>query len=269
MSSTSLEQEILQEAILVRNYSLTCAAAMTLAGYDYLLSLGDEKFATFSSILSEKETYIDNSAVCNRPLSLHAIQMRYIVLICAVAILWSAVVDRSISAKASVWESFPKYLNLSSFCYSKVVTIALSISLISPGESYFEDTELLTAYYCTNTLPTDQAEVWEIPYSIKQTPISLWRTPSQGAVNLTWIIVRDNLSYFFIALASMVIAMMTEIPSLNEAVLLTMAGPWMMISLRRSYSVALELGTVGSNEPEDEPTGRDVDKSSPKHLWVG
>jgi len=108
------------------------------------------------------------------------------------------------------------------FVLTQLVNIIVFIYVILPGEKYFEDINFPNIYVCGNNLPSNNG--WSSPaanftilafeaflcglalwYSVKQTPVSLWRTPAQGAVSLTWIVVRDNLAYFFIAFASMIV----------------------------------------------------------------
>jgi len=99
-------------------------------------------------------------------------------------------------------------------------------------------------------------------YAIRQLRSFPWSIPTQGLTSLTWIIVQGNLAHFFIALSCIILSslygiitlnMQNQIPfqflyQISELVLSAMTGPRMIISLRKSYSIALESGTAGTNE---------------------
>ncbi|EIW86013.1 hypothetical protein CONPUDRAFT_68639 [Coniophora puteana RWD-64-598 SS2] len=158
------------------------------------------------------------------------------------------------------------------FAVTQITNIVSMLYYLTAGEKFWTDDEVLGFHYCMYNVSTNRA--WTIPtssisllvfeivlcgfilnYAVKNLSVSLWSVPAHATASLTWIIVRDNLVYFFIALATLLLSSINLIPIISEAInsvaevtLLSMAGPRMIISLRKSYLMALESGTAGSNE---------------------
>lgn len=114
-------------------------------------------------------------------------------------------------------------------------------------------------------------------YASKSIQGSFWRSPLRSANTLMAVIIRDNLLYFFVVLMSIIVNAMEQVKDninltayncfedILEVVLYCMVGPWMILSLRKSYEICLgreasnghELTTVAFAPPVAQPVEED------------
>jgi len=137
--------------------------------------------------------------------------------------------------------------------------------------------ELLGIRICQQYLPPNR--VWAFPatsfavlgfdiilcalalqHAVKCLPAAFWRAPLQAAAGLASVIVRDNLVYFFLTLIAMTLSAIDFVPIITNSIifnsiypipqmmLLTMIGPWMIISLRRNFDSGTGEGGPHSHE---------------------
>jgi len=163
------------------------------------------------------------------------------------------------------------------FIITHVLNIGWSIYPLAIGPSLMTEGTLADISFCGENFPSGRA--WIFPatsvivlmfdtvlcvlvvwYALKNLPRALWREPSSIASNLISVMVRDNLMYFLIVFIAMALNTVAEVPALGnsfpyyvldivlEVMMTVMVGPWMILSLRRSYEEGSGAYTSGSNE---------------------
>ncbi|EIW86016.1 hypothetical protein CONPUDRAFT_133662 [Coniophora puteana RWD-64-598 SS2] len=163
------------------------------------------------------------------------------------------------------------------FAATQIFSITSSIFFFAPGSVYWSEAQLLSIDFCNDDIPTNRD--WTYPaycmtvlayevilcalalrHAFKNLSVSAWREPARAAVGLGSIIVRDNLVYFFIVLVSLTLSSVNFVPALSNSIayvgleklmqltLVTMVGPWMIISLRKSYEKGAAAGIHSSSE---------------------
>ncbi|EIW83659.1 hypothetical protein CONPUDRAFT_150730 [Coniophora puteana RWD-64-598 SS2] len=141
-------------------------------------------------------------------------------------------------------------------------SFASIISLLATGPSLVSTIERPNAGTCEYTLPPNRRWSWPVAagtvsvfelvlcgfalrYALKHYKASRWRSPTCTAGTLMRVIIRDNILYFFVAFADLLIAAVISAPSLRPRgafsdILLalefgfnTMLGPWLVLSVRK------------------------------------
>jgi len=148
------------------------------------------------------------------------------------------------------------------FALSQVLSIVSALRIVAGGPKSTPEIVLYDIYnscdqlfpawvYITSDVAAVSFEIFlfvlALWYACRHLPSSFWRNPAAAATSLATVIVQDNLIYFFVATLSMATNAAIEIPSaatsnafssiamIAQSVLVAMIGPWMVISLRRSY----------------------------------
>ncbi|EIW78796.1 hypothetical protein CONPUDRAFT_166714 [Coniophora puteana RWD-64-598 SS2] len=249
MSSASLQQELDSLSVFLWTSNYTMVAVTALVVYDYLLNLALEveliwvSFGLLSTHLAPgpayttipgKAAFVDNICLPDDALS-------------GVSVYWRATTDRLkhlVDERTGGPKSTPE---------------------IVLYDIYNSCDQLFPAWvYITSDVAAVSFELFlfalALGYACRHIPSSFWRNPAAAATSLATVIVRDNLVYFFVATLSMATNAAIEIPSaatsntfssiamIAQSVLVAMIGPWMVISLRRSYEQNTGVTTSRSHE---------------------
>ncbi|EIW78860.1 hypothetical protein CONPUDRAFT_83283 [Coniophora puteana RWD-64-598 SS2] len=108
--------------------------------------------------------------------------------------------------------------------------------------------------------------IFALVYAVQQLPCaatSLWMRPTRSVSILMWILFRDHLIYIFVVLLSMLLTTMyyyakvqfelkdsilDSITAISEVFQYAVIGPWMIISLRRSYERKTDQRVIDSRQ---------------------
>ncbi|EIW78829.1 hypothetical protein CONPUDRAFT_91261 [Coniophora puteana RWD-64-598 SS2] len=150
------------------------------------------------------------------------------------------------------------------FLITHSLNISVTVWFVAGGTIMYTSFEFLDINICQQYVPPNR--VWAFPatsfavlgfdiilcalalhHAVKRFPAAFWRAPLQAAAGLASVIVRDNLVYFFLTLIAMMLSAIDFVPIITKSIifnsiypipqmmLLTMIGPWMIISLRRNF----------------------------------
>ncbi|EIW78792.1 hypothetical protein CONPUDRAFT_74395 [Coniophora puteana RWD-64-598 SS2] len=286
MSSTSIDQELALWAAesLLEEYAMVAASALVY--YDYLSNLSLEIDLIWTKKLSWATVVY---AICEAEKLGSITQLRYLGL----AIPAKKIVDIALVFNHTTMPPsgrLPLYMgSTSNMRYRQYVSSARNDDPTSMTNE-FAGIGLPGLYFCDIGFPPSLG--WINPASSSVLIVyegvlcglvlwyasrHLWeafcRSPGRAANTLASVILRDNLIYFFLALLSMFLSALNQVPSITvslaynclddifQTFLFSMVGPWMVISLRKSYerslsegdSQAYELSTVAFTSAIRQP----------------
>lgn len=167
------------------------------------------------------------------------------------------------------------YVLLTGFSAAQVINIIISVDMIKLAS--FSEISVAGLYIC-DLSGIAQLE-WTYPFTsalllayeailigcsvfcaVKHLRGSLWTNLTHFIDTLTAVIIRDNLAYFFIAFLGFLIRAIGStlagspttfyllLSTASEVAVLSMIGPWMILSLRKSDTRLINGGVSAGNE---------------------
>lgn len=160
------------------------------------------------------------------------------------------------------------------FIVSQGIFIGSTIRILAVGPSVETEGTILGVNACIALIPVSLYWVPPLQFSVvtgfevllcaaalhytyKHVKASEWRSPARLLGRLVALTVRDNLIYFAIAFFSLIVSSMDQngvfatytspaymiVESILEFFLMTMVGPWMILSIRRNAETMIHGGS--------------------------
>ncbi|EIW78789.1 hypothetical protein CONPUDRAFT_74392 [Coniophora puteana RWD-64-598 SS2] len=288
MSSASLEQVLVADANLSMQTGYAAVAMLSLVTYDYRRepSFRERSVLRFDlEILGNRTVLIEQeNDIYYR--SVHALTKMFLrrfplfsttQIAC---IIINIILQGMLSVRIYVLfgRSAAVLLALGScFVIAQLLKIGFNSWFLSSGPTSLYEFGFLSINFCVQDVPVNR--VWTyladgttmlvfeiilcafaLRYAFKSLEDPFWKSPTRSVVSLGSVIVRDNLVYFFIALVNTVLIAVYDSPNVVISVayscislicltiLWALVGPWMIISLRKSYNRDIEEVTPNEHE---------------------